>query len=449
MKKYQYLYLLIGVIFSFSSFAQAVHVEVKQEADGSWQMYRDGQPYYVKGAGGHTQLDELAAIGGNSFRTWSTDDAIEILDEAERRGFTVMMGLWAQHERHGFDYDNKVAVAKQLENFRKVVLKIKDHPALLMWGVGNEVDLQYTNTNVWYAINDIAKMIHELDPHHPTSTVTAGLDGEEVKLIMERAPEIDIYGVNTYGDLEAVKTNIKKFGWKGPYMITEWGPNGHWEVQKTAWGAPVEQSSEEKAVSYRERYKRDIEGDRANCIGSYVFLWGYKQETTATWYGLFLDTGESSPAVDELANYWNGKYPDNRAPVLKSALLNNASKGDDIYLMSEDLFEATIVVDDPDNDKIKYRWEILRESTDVKSGGDAEKRPEGMKGLIVSKKHGNMSFRAPQEEGPYRLFVYAFDGHKHVAYTNIPFYVMPRPYGSEQSRFIQFKKMDMDSFNEL
>ena len=30
-------------------------------------------------------------------------------------------------------------------------------------------------------------MIHEVDPNHPTNTVTAGLDAKEVELIMDRA----------------------------------------------------------------------------------------------------------------------------------------------------------------------------------------------------------------------------------------------------------------------
>jgi len=442
------LFLLLTFTSLLSVQAQVVKVEVKQAADGTWQLYRGGQPYYVKGAGGSTHLDKLVEIGGNSFRTWSADDAEEILDEAQRRGLTVMMGLWVGHERHGFDYDNEAAVAAQLERFRKIVLRIKDHPALLLWGIGNEVDLFYSNTKVWYAVNDIAKMIHELDPNHPTCTVTAGLDSLEVALIKERAPHIDIYGINTYGDLPKVKENLRNFGWDGPYLITEWGPNGHWEVAKTSWNAPLEQSSDEKARSYRERYANDILADAKYCIGSYVFLWGFKQETTSTWYGLFLDSGEASPALDELEYHWRGRYPENRSPVLASATLNGQAKGEDIYLTAEELFDAVVEVSDPNNDKLEFKWEILRESTDTKAGGDAETRPEGMRGLIRSKKGSSMRFRAPSEEGPYRLFIYVFDGNGHVAYTNLPFYVTPRPRDAEQSQIVKFKAVTMDSFEQ-
>ncbi|MFM7726132.1 MAG: hypothetical protein ACKO7B_05495, partial [Flavobacteriales bacterium] len=114
--------------------AQPSQVEVKTNAQGEYRLYRDGVEYYVKGGGGSEQWDELARIGGNSVRTWSTDNAKEVLDKAHSLGLTVMMGLWMQHERHGFDYDDQPKVKAQLEYFRKIVMDIKDHPALLFWG---------------------------------------------------------------------------------------------------------------------------------------------------------------------------------------------------------------------------------------------------------------------------------------------------------------------------
>ena len=132
-----------------------IKVEMVQE-DGKWTLLRGGEPYFVKGVGGHEYLDQAAAYGANSLRTWSPDNAQHILDEAHKRGMTVLMGLWVGQERQGFDYDDPKAVKAQLEGFRAVVKEIKDHPALLMWGVGNECDLFYDNFKVWNAIEDIA-----------------------------------------------------------------------------------------------------------------------------------------------------------------------------------------------------------------------------------------------------------------------------------------------------
>lgn len=445
MKNRSPLYLFILLAFFFSAAevkAQAIPVTVAQDEAGVWRLSRNGKTYDVRGAGGNVQLDKLVEIGGNSIRTWSTDNAQEILDEAHSKGLTVMLGLWVQHERHGFDYNDEKKVAAQLEGFKKVILQYKDHPALLMWGIGNEVDLFYSNTRVWAAINDIAKYIHQVDPNHPTSTVTAGLDEKEVKLILRDAPEIDVYCVNTYGDIAGVRKNIRNFGWQGPYMITEWGPNGHWEVAKTKWGAPVEQSSSEKAKSYRERLSNEIQADKQYCIGSYVFLWGHKQETTSTWYGLFSAEGNASEAVEVLQDIWKPGTVKNRTPVLDSVLVNGKKKGEYIALTADEVYNAVAYVKDVDDYILKASWVIVPESRDIKSGGDAESAPTPIPGLFKNKTANSAKFFAPSTEGAYRLFFETVDGNGHYAYTNVPFYVMPRKEGQAPKRAVSFKRIE-------
>jgi len=432
------LFLLIAC----AAFTQPLNVKLAKQ-DGNWQMLVNGEPFYVKGAGGHVHQDKLIEIGGNTIRTWGIDNAKEILDEAQRNGLKVMMGLWVQHERHGFDYDDAVKVKAQLDGFRSAVMDLKNHPALLMWGVGNEVDLFYKNTNVWYAVEDIAKMIKEIDPNHPTCTVTAGFDPIEAALIMERCPSIDIYGINTYGDIGNVKEGVRKAGWKGPYMITEWGPNGHWEVAKTNWNAPIEQSSFEKADSYEERYKKYISGDQEMCIGSFVFLWGQKQETTSTWYGLFSQDGKTAEPIDRLHKLWKGAEPRNRAPQVKSVLVDGKNKSQSVSLIAEEKYEAKIDVSDLDGDKLIYQWQIIPESTDIKAGGDAESAPLPISGLFTKKKNENAVFYAPAEVGHYRLFIFVYDGNGHYAYENVPFAVTARDPNLGPARPVSFKKMEM------
>ena len=432
------LFLLI----TCAAFTQPLNVKLAKQ-DGNWQMLVNGEPFYVKGAGGHVHQDKLIEIGGNTIRTWGIDNAKEILDEAQRNGLKVMMGLWVQHERHGFDYDDAVKVKAQLDGFRSAVMDLKNHPALLMWGVGNEVDLFYKNTNVWFAVEDIAKMIKEIDPNHPTCTVTAGFDPIEAAFIMERCPSIDIYGINTYGDIGNVKEGVRKAGWKGPYMITEWGPNGHWEVAKTNWNAPIEQSSFEKADSYEERYKKYISGDQEMCIGSFVFLWGQKQETTSTWYGLFSQDGKTAEPIDRLHKLWKGAEPRNRAPQVKSVLVDGKNKSQSVSLIAEEKYEAKIDVSDLDGDKLIYQWQIIPESTDIKAGGDAESAPLPISGLFTKKKNENAVFYAPAEVGHYRLFIFVYDGNGHYAYENVPFAVTARDPNLGPARPVSFKKMEM------
>src|SRR5690606_35345457 len=258
-----------------------VKAEIVQTAEG-YTLLRDGEPYFIKGAGGTSHMDRLKAYGGNSVRTWSTNNGQAILDEAQRLGLTVTMGINMARERHGFDYSDTAAVAKQLERVRQEVLLYKDHPALLAWGIGNELNLEYTNPKVWDAVNGVAEMIKELDPNHLVTTMLAGINQREIDYIKEKCPALDLISVQVYGGLAAVPERIRATGWEKAYMVTEWGPTGHWESPQTPWNASVEETSSEKAAVYRSRYEASIMKDKS-CIGSYVFLWGQKQERTPTW----------------------------------------------------------------------------------------------------------------------------------------------------------------------
>ncbi len=399
-----------------------VKVEVKWDQD-HWQFYRDGEPYYVRGVGGHVYLDEAVALGANSIRTWGIDNAKNVLDEAHSKGLTVMLGFWMGHERHGYDYSDAWAVEDQFKAFQKIVRELKDHPALLCWGVGNEMDLFYTDFNVWDAVERIAAMIKEEDPNHPSCVVTAGLDVAEVQMIQERAPSIDILGVNTYGDVENLITRMEMFGWDKPYMVTEWGPNGHWEVFKTTWGAPVEQTSSEKAASYKHRYLDCIAADKESCVGSYVFLWGQKQETTPTWYGVFLEDGSQTEALDNLHRAWKGEEPPNRAPVIASFTLNDQTAYDSVTLSPGQKVPVTALITDPDGDELTFTWELLPESQFTKAGGDVERRPDAVQAAVSGGSDGKGMMRMPRIRGAYRLFVYAHDGKGSAATANLPFYI--------------------------
>lgn len=399
-----------------------IKVEIKEE-NGKWQLYRGGEPYYIKGVGGQKYMDRAVAYGANSIRTWGAGEAIAVLDEAHEKGLSVLFGLWVGCERQGFDYDDTKAVQSQLDRFTAVVKEYKDHPAILMWGIGNEADLFYSDFKVWNAIEDIAAMIKREDPHHPTMTVTAGLDIAEVQLIQERAPSIDVYGINTYGDLLGSGEVLRKAGWTKPYVIAEWGPTGHWEVPKTAWNAPVEQTSTEKAESYRLRYNKGIAEDKEMCIGSYVFLWGQKQETTPTWYGLFLEDGTETQVMDELEYAWTGAYPDNRGPAIDSYTIDGKDRYESVYLDPGRYYSVSVDASDPNKDELFYKWELLPESTDIKSGGDKESRPDAVEIKFKGESNqGDIVFRAPKKEGPYRLFVYIYDGNGKAATANFPFY---------------------------
>ena len=57
-----------------------------------------------------------------------------------------------------------------------------------------------------------------------------------------------------------------------------------------------------------------------NCLGSYLFLWGSKQEETHTWFSFFDDEGRESPLVGLMQELWTGRQPANQAPVVRQLL---------------------------------------------------------------------------------------------------------------------------------
>ena len=427
------LYAFIGFVFFVSTMCRAQKTEQNSgiskteisKTETGHQLLLNGQPFYINGAGIDVEkgnIESLSSHGANALRTWSMDKGKEILDRAHTQGLKVMMGIWVSLERHGFDYNDKGAVKRQLKRIKKDVMELKDHPALLLWGIGNELNLQSKNPKVWDAVNDISEMIHKVDPNHLTTTSFAGISKDLVELVNERAPDLDFLSVQLYAPIDRLGELIESSGYQGPLLVTEWGATGYWEVPKTSWGAPIENNSSVKADLYLSRYQNSIVKE-PQVMGSFVFFWGQKQERTPTWFGMFMPDGKETESVDAMHYAWNGSWPDNRSPRLGDFTLDRQRALDDIGLKAGVEYSTNVDVSDPDNDKLIYRWEIMRESTSTNTGGDAEYIPPAIKGLFPDGAQNSTTFKAPSQPGAYRLFISIDDGNDHTAHANIPFWV--------------------------
>ncbi len=403
-----------------------VRVEV-EKTDGGYRLLRGGEPYIVRGAGmAMNDIERFAACGGNSIRNWSTSqrgqDTRELLDTAHAHGVTVALGLPMMPERHGFDYDDPEAVATQLEFMRGEVLKYKDHPAVLVWVIGNELNHSYRNPRVYDAVNDVAEMIHELDPYHPTTTAVAGFNPEVIADILARTPALDFLSFQLYGSLFALPERLAKSGFDAPFMVTEWGTIGYWEVEETDWGTPVELHSSAKANIFRRGYEEILAPLEGQLLGSYAFYWGQKQERTPTWFGMLTEEGKLTEAVDVMHHSWTGEWPDNRTPRVEAMVLDGKTSGDSVRLVADQTYEARVDIRDPDGDEVTYRWELKPESTATTGGGDYEEPLLNLDGFISDPGAASISLTTPAP-GKYRLFAYAADADGRVAHANIPFLV--------------------------
>ena len=406
--------------------SKAVKVEVVRTDEG-YALYRDGEPYPIRGAGmGVADFKRFVKHGGNSIRNWSTrggkQDIQSLLDEAHASGLTVALCLPMKPERHGFDYDDEAAVAAQFDAMREDVLRFRDHPALLFWIVGNELNHSYSNPRVFDAVDDVARMIKELDGAHPVTTALSGFHEDVITEAERRAPHLDFISFQLYGNLFGLPEKMAAYGFDRPFMVTEWGTIGYWEMEQTAWGAPVELTSSEKADVIRRAYTEVLRPLEGQLIGSHIFLWGQKQERTPTWFGLLTKAGEETESVDVMHELWLGEPPANRTPRVATMLLAGKTSRESVTLSAGQHYEASIEVIDPDGDPLSFRWEVKRESSATQGGGDYEAAIDSLDGVLASTDSATTSL-VVAEPGKYRLFVYAYDGQGHAAHANIPFLV--------------------------
>jgi hypothetical protein len=421
MKKYFYKFFiaLVAVLLLFSQNGKAlggegvVPVQVVKTENG-FQLLRGGKPYFIKGVGGSVSLNLLAGMGGNSFRTWSASQLGDDLEHAEAHGLTVSAGIWLSHSGPGFRYDNADAVRAQFEASKAVVEKYKDSQALLVWAFGNEMEGgDKTDPNMWRAIEDLAKMSHEIDPNHPTMTVIADIGGDKIASINKYCPDIDIVGVNSYGPALTIPERYKADGGVKPYIVTEFGPPGVWELAKNSWGASSELTSSQKADVYTDIYRKSI-ANRPNCLGSYAFIWGWKQEATPTWFGILLPDGSHLAAADALSKEWTGsrvKYP---VPVIKSFKIN----GPDQIAPGEGV-NASLDVKSPFGDDITASWKLMSDPLVPASGGAPEPEPDLISGAVASSDLKGAHVVMPDAPGAYRLYVYIYDRQGGAAVANI------------------------------
>jgi exo-beta-1,3-glucanase (GH17 family) len=386
----------------------------------------DGELFYIRGVDGIDELALMAEAGANAVRTYSID-ALQngaLLDEAQRLGIKVVVGLWMDHESTSFTYaGNPSAVQQQYLELIAEVEKYKTHPAVMGWAVGNEVDIS-TSANplaIYAAINAIAKYIHESDPYHPTMAVLAGSSTTKIANIMRYSPHIDIIGINTYKNINNVAANIAS--WKGPYSITEFALNQPSETTlKTSWGAIIEPATTDKADAYYTRYQDYILGKSdQGCIGSFVFKDTGGFRVTHTWYGLVYD-GMRTPQFYAMKSAW--MEIDRIASVsITNVTINGLGVLNNVNVTAGSAVTVQVSVDNPKGELLTFVYEVRKEVS-ISSNSVPAVRSDFV--FDVQADPTSAYLTIPGESGGFRLYVYVFTPSGDVSTYNFPFYINPQ-----------------------
>ncbi|MBI4308862.1 MAG: tetratricopeptide repeat protein [Candidatus Omnitrophica bacterium] len=128
----------------------------------------------------------------------------------KEHGFMVLMGdflgkyaigsgaSWAD----GTDYENPAHQKKMMQTVKDMVLEFKNEPYVLMWLLGNENNYGVASNadkkpEAYYRfVNQVAKMIKVLDPHHPVAICNG--DTLFLDKFAGFATDVDAYGANVY-----------------------------------------------------------------------------------------------------------------------------------------------------------------------------------------------------------------------------------------------------------
>lgn len=411
-----------------SATKKAVYIK---NQNGKYLLYRNGKPFFIKGASGFTNLKELREAGGNTIRVWDTLNLGSILDSAQANHLAVIAGLPMPSSESMDEFYNTSKANVYSRKIVDIVERFKNHPALLSWCLGNE--LAFPNKpkyNQFYSIfNGLVDMIHQKDPQHPVTTTIMAFQKKNIINIKLRT-KIDMISFNIFGSIQTLKEDLEKFRWfwDGPFLITEWGVEGPWLAEnQNAWGAYIESTSTKKAEQYLSNYEKYMPVNNPRFLGSMVFYWGQKQELTPTWFSLFDENGAKTEAVEVMRYIWTGKKIMAKAPALKYMLLAGKGAKDNIIFKPNIAVNSKVYFENADTIGLTFKWKIFAEDWFKPNGIFSEKQPKEINNLIIGQSGSELSFKVPGKEGPYRILVYVYDKKGSFATSNTPFYVLKNP----------------------
>ena len=430
------LFLLLYVFFYLnkgpgnrSTYSRTPKVVIKK-VDNRYNFYIDGKPFIVKGGAGYSQLAELAASAGNTISCWDTSKFSHLLNDALQHHIYVIAGLDIPGGENDDFYKNDANISVLFKNYQSIVLRYKDHPALLAWSLGNELTMpfSFTTTPYYKTYNRLLTMIHTVDPNHPVSTAVINIPKKGMINIQWRIPALDFISLNTYNSIKTIRDDLDKIKliWKGPYLIGEWAPAGGWEAETITWQAPVEKTSTKKAEEYAFFYKQYMPVNDTRFLGSITFYWGYRQEYTPTWYSVFNENAIPNEVMEALSDCWKDTNTVHVSPRLKYMLIDSLGARDNVIVSPGTLHKASLLLEEyKPADSLSYCWEILNEDwVTWGSTWNNFKKPKPAIGLVTDSTMQNPLFITPDKEGPYRIYVTVFNSRGFCATANTPFYVV-------------------------
>jgi hypothetical protein len=253
--------------------AHAVTIE-----DG--QLRVDGEPFFIRGVcwnpvpkggvhpndldfTGFVEQDAalMKAAGINAVRTYETITDLAVLDALHAAGIYVLNAAYAWGGDPPSVVDAKISA-------------VKDHPAILMWVLGNEWNYNglyvgMSHPDALAALNEAAERIAAIDDQHPIATVYGEIPSAQT---VQAMPRVDVWGINAYrglsfGDLfERFAAVSDK-----PMFLGEYGADAYDATQDMVNLAAQAQAT--RALTQELIDHGAAAGESGQCLGGTIFEW--------------------------------------------------------------------------------------------------------------------------------------------------------------------------------
>ena len=133
-------------------------------------------------------------MGVNAIRTSHNPPAPALLDAADRLGFVVMdeaFDEWKQ-DKTRFGYGQFFDEWSE-RDMRDMVRRDRNHPSIIMWSIGNEINEQGDTARAESMATRLAGFVRDEDP---TRFVTSAMNNPARALATGFAKPLDLFGVN-------------------------------------------------------------------------------------------------------------------------------------------------------------------------------------------------------------------------------------------------------------
>jgi len=240
----------------------------------------DGEPFQIQGVcwnpvdrgGVHpADLDYAGFVGKdaplmqqagiNAVRTYSPLTDTAVLDALHSAGIYVLNAVYIYGGDDPSAVDGRVAA-------------VKDHPAILMWVLGNEWNYNglyvgQSHEQSLAALNEAAARIRELDERHPIATVYGEIPAADV---VEAMPLVDVWGINAYrglsfGDLFDRFADVSD----KPMFLAEYGADAY-DARQDAPNLSA-QADATRALTEEILARSAARTPAGQCIGGTIFEW--------------------------------------------------------------------------------------------------------------------------------------------------------------------------------